>query len=142
MCVVMVSHRSDDLAKSCTVTEQVVSKIKRQVGETGGPAAMGQLKVDGQSPEVYLTRFKWDEAKFPTRRPLRETVDKIMEVVGRIEDDLKVRDVSRARWHRHTKSQHANRRSAVAALQAAARAPTPQQQANCAQRLESAQRGG
>jgi V-type H+-transporting ATPase subunit C len=39
---------------------------------------------------VYLTRFKWDEAKFPTRRPLRESVDKILEIIGRIEDDLKV----------------------------------------------------
>jgi V-type H+-transporting ATPase subunit C len=40
--------------------------------------------------EVYLTRFKWDEAKFPSRRPLKETVDKIMEIVARVEDDLKV----------------------------------------------------
>jgi hypothetical protein len=40
--------------------------------------------------EVYLTRFKWDEAKFPSRRPLKETVEKIMEIVARVEDDLKV----------------------------------------------------
>lgn len=82
---------SDDLAKSCTVTEQVVNKIKRQVNETGGAAGVSTLKVDGVLPDVYLTRFKWDEAKFPTRRPLKETVDKVMEIVGRIEDDLKVK---------------------------------------------------
>ncbi len=40
--------------------------------------------------EVYLTRFKWDEAKFPSRRPLKETVEKIIEIMARIEDDLKV----------------------------------------------------
>jgi V-type H+-transporting ATPase subunit C len=82
--------RSDDLAKSCTITEQVVSKIRRQVAEIGGAGGVASLQVDGLAPEVYLTRFKWDEAKFPTRRALNETASKVMEIVGRIEDDLKV----------------------------------------------------
>ncbi len=86
--------RSDDLAKSSMMTEQVVNKIKRQVHDSGGADAVASLKVDGVAPEVFLTRFRWEEAKFPTRRPLRETVDKIMEIVGRIEDDLKVRVAS------------------------------------------------
>jgi V-type H+-transporting ATPase subunit C len=79
---------SDDLAKSCTLTDQVVSKIRRQIVEIGGGSAV--LQVEGQAPEVYITRWKWDEAKFPTRRPLNETVAKIMEIVARVEDDLKV----------------------------------------------------
>lgn len=82
---------SDDLAKTNTMIEQVVNKIKRQVNETGGPAAVSSLKVDGLPAEVYLTRFKWDESKFPSRRPLKETVDKIIEIMARIEDDLKVK---------------------------------------------------
>ena len=41
--------------------------------------------------ERYLTSFSWNEAKFPARRPLRETVDKLGEGVARLEDELKVK---------------------------------------------------
>jgi len=41
--------------------------------------------------ESYLTRFAWDEAKYPHRKPLKETVDKITETVGKIDDDLKLK---------------------------------------------------
>jgi hypothetical protein len=34
--------------------------------------------------------FRWDEPKFPLRRPIKETIDKIGEIMGHIEDDLKV----------------------------------------------------
>ncbi|GBG67595.1 hypothetical protein CBR_g724 [Chara braunii] len=37
------------------------------------------------------TRFLWDEAKYPTIAPLRETVDSIHENVTKLEDDLKMR---------------------------------------------------
>ena len=40
--------------------------------------------------ERFLTSFSWNEAKFPARRPLRETVDKLSESVARLEDELKV----------------------------------------------------
>uniref|UniRef100_A0A7S0RL04 V-type proton ATPase subunit C n=1 Tax=Chlamydomonas leiostraca TaxID=1034604 RepID=A0A7S0RL04_9CHLO len=80
---------SDDLAKSNTLIEGVVNKLKRQATETSGDGAV--LKVDGYPADVYLTRFKWDEAKFPIRRPLKETVEKISEIIARIEDDLKVK---------------------------------------------------
>lgn len=82
---------SDDLSKTNNVIEAVVTKIRRQVADIGGSIALGSLKVEGLPAEAYVTRFKWDEAKFPTRRPLKETVEKITEIVGRIEDDLKVR---------------------------------------------------
>jgi V-type H+-transporting ATPase subunit C len=39
--------RSDDLSKSNNMIEAVVNKLKRQVHETGGPAAVGGLKVEG-----------------------------------------------------------------------------------------------
>jgi len=35
-------------------------------------------------------RFVWDEAKYPTMSPLKETVDGIHGEVAKIEDDLKV----------------------------------------------------
>lgn len=81
---------SDDLSKTSTLMEVVVAKIRRQVSDIGGGVAVGSLKVEGLPAEAYLTRFKWDEAKFPMRRPLKETVEKISEIIGRIEDDLKV----------------------------------------------------
>lgn len=82
---------SDDLAKTNNMMDAVVSKIRRTVQEVGGDIASGSLKVDGLPAKAYLTRFKWDEAKYPVRRPLKECVEKITEVVSRIEDDLKVR---------------------------------------------------
>lgn len=33
---------------------------------------------------------RWDEPKFPLRRPIKETIEKISEIMGHIEDDLKV----------------------------------------------------
>lgn len=79
--------RSDDLAKSNNLIEGVVNKLKRQATEASGEGAV--LKVENLPADVYLTRFKWDEAKFPVRRQLKETVDKITEIIARIEDDMK-----------------------------------------------------
>lgn len=80
---------SDELSKTANVMEGVATKIRRQVYEFGGAAAVSGLKVEGLAVESYVQRFKWEEAKFPVRRPLKETVEKVTEVVGRIEDDMK-----------------------------------------------------
>ncbi|KAF5835347.1 vacuolar H+ ATPase V1 sector, subunit C [Dunaliella salina] len=82
---------SDDLAKTCHSVEAVVSKARRQVHDTAGAEAASSLKVEGLPSEVFLTRFRWDEAKFPARRPLRDTVEKMGEITARIEDELKVK---------------------------------------------------
>jgi len=82
---------SDDLAKACHSVEAVVSKARRQVHDTAGAEAANNLKVEGLPSEVFLTRFRWDEAKFPARRPLRDTVEKMGEITTRIEDELKVK---------------------------------------------------
>jgi hypothetical protein len=34
---------------------------------------------------------RWDEPKFPLRRPVKETIEKITEIMAHLEDDLKVR---------------------------------------------------
>uniref|UniRef100_A0A7N0V042 V-type proton ATPase subunit C n=1 Tax=Kalanchoe fedtschenkoi TaxID=63787 RepID=A0A7N0V042_KALFE len=58
------------------------------------------LTIDGVPVDSYLTRFVWDEAKYPTMLPLRKIVDGIHVQVSKIEDDLKqtaslaVRDLS------------------------------------------------
>lgn len=82
---------SDELSKTSNVMEAVVGKIRRQITDFGGAGAAAGLRIDNLSTDQYVQRFKWDEAKFPVRRPLKETVEKVTEVVGRIEDDLKVK---------------------------------------------------
>ncbi len=49
-----------------------------------------QVSVAGQRPDQYLEGFKWDEAKYPPRRALNETVSAITETTQKLEDDLKV----------------------------------------------------
>lgn len=49
-----------------------------------------EVLVEGASPESYLERFAWDEAKYPPHRPLKETVAAISETVSLLEDQLKV----------------------------------------------------
>ncbi|PPD74879.1 hypothetical protein GOBAR_DD28211 [Gossypium barbadense] len=84
---------SDDLFKSNTFIEGVSQKIRRQIEELERVSGLesNALTVDGVPIDSYLTRFVWDEAKYPTMSPLREIVDGIHTLVAKIEDDLKVR---------------------------------------------------
>lgn len=83
-------QHSDDLSKTSLGTEAIVGKLRRTIHDVGGPQAVAALKVENLPVESYLTRFKWDEPKFPLRRPIKETIEKISEIMGHIEDDLKV----------------------------------------------------
>ncbi|KAJ8537070.1 hypothetical protein K7X08_035471 [Anisodus acutangulus] len=84
---------SDDLVKSNTFIEGVCSKTRRQIEELERVSGVlsSSLTVDGVPVDSYLTRFAWDEAKYPTVSPLKEIVDGIHSQVAKIEDDLKVR---------------------------------------------------
>ncbi|KAJ8752319.1 hypothetical protein K2173_003955 [Erythroxylum novogranatense] len=84
---------SDDLLKSNSFIEGVSHKIRRQIEELERVSGVetNALTVDGVPVDSYLTRFVWDEAKYPTMSPLREIVDGIHTQVSKIEDDLKVR---------------------------------------------------
>ncbi|CAN6472418.1 unnamed protein product [Victoria cruziana] len=84
---------SDDLLKSNSFVEGVSHKIRRQIEELEKAAGVesGTLTVDGVPIDSYITRFTWDEAKYPTMSPLREIIDVIHAQIVRIEDDLKVR---------------------------------------------------
>ncbi|KAJ4974626.1 hypothetical protein NE237_007800 [Protea cynaroides] len=84
---------SDDLLKSNIFVEGVSHKIRRQIEELEriSGTESGALTVDGVPVDSYLTRFVWDEAKYPTMSPLREIVDSIHFQIAKIEDDLKVR---------------------------------------------------
>ncbi|KAL3617603.1 V-type proton ATPase subunit C [Castilleja foliolosa] len=84
---------SDDLLKANSFIEGVSHKIRRQIEELERVSGVvsSSLTVDGVPVDSYLTRFVWDEAKYPTMSPLREVVDGIHVQIARIEDDLKVR---------------------------------------------------
>mmetsp|Transcript_24583 Transcript_24583/g.61899 ORF Transcript_24583/g.61899 Transcript_24583/m.61899 type:complete len:368 (+) Transcript_24583:215-1318(+) len=81
---------SDDLVKTNISLEAVVGKIRRTIVDVcGGPATA--CAIDGVPVDSYLTGFQWDEAKYPSRRSLQETVVKIQEDMVKLDDDLKVR---------------------------------------------------
>lgn len=84
---------SDDLLKSNNFIEGVSHKIRRQIEELERISGVvsSSLTVDGVPVDSYLTRFVWDEAKYPTMSPLRDIVDGIHVQIAKIEDDLKVR---------------------------------------------------
>ncbi|KAL0041764.1 hypothetical protein WJX79_003835 [Trebouxia sp. C0005] len=87
---------TDDLVKVNGLMEAVVNKIRRQLFEMQTLAANEdkdpqEVLVEGMPPDNYLERFSWDEAKYPPRRPLQETISTLTETVQRLEDDLKVR---------------------------------------------------
>ncbi|KAH9607482.1 hypothetical protein KSS87_019379 [Heliosperma pusillum] len=84
---------ADDLLKSNLFVEGVTHKIRRQIDELEKSSGVdaGSLTVDGVPIDSYLTRFVWDEAKYPVMSPLKETIDSIQSFVSKVEDDLKVR---------------------------------------------------
>lgn len=84
---------SDDLVKVNGAVEGVVNKIRRQLFDmqtAGTSSDREDVLVEGMPPDEFLERFSWDDAKYPPRRPLQETVKTITETVSKLEDDLKV----------------------------------------------------
>ncbi|OEL31987.1 V-type proton ATPase subunit C [Dichanthelium oligosanthes] len=90
-----ISRHSFDtpLYRSNIFVEGVSHKIRRQIEELerAGGVDSGALTVDGVPVDTYLTRFVWDEGKYPTMSPLKEIVGSIQSQVAKIEDDMKVR---------------------------------------------------
>ncbi|KAJ0890550.1 putative ATPase, V1 complex, subunit C, vacuolar ATP synthase subunit C superfamily [Helianthus annuus] len=84
---------SDDLLKSNSFIEGCLHKTRRQIEdlEKASGILASSLMVDGVPVDSYLTKFVWDEAKYPTMSPLKEIVDGIRAQVAKIDDDLKVR---------------------------------------------------
>jgi V-type H+-transporting ATPase subunit C len=83
---------SDDLVKVNATVEGTVNKIRRQLYDIQSalPAEdRPDVWVEGMTPEGYVQNFAWQEAKYPSRRTLRETVSAITDTVAKLEDDLK-----------------------------------------------------
>ncbi|CAL5361777.1 unnamed protein product [Camellia sinensis] len=93
---------SDDLLKSNSFIEGESHKIRRQIEELERVSGVvsSSLTVDGVPVVSYLTRFVWDEARYPTMSPLKEIVDGIHVHVAKIEDELKGRLVQSEPTHK------------------------------------------
>ena len=61
-----------------------------QAAASNDSDASGEVLVENMPPDAYIEKFKWNEAKYPPRRPLSETVNTITETVSKLEEDLKV----------------------------------------------------
>lgn len=81
---------SDDLLRVNTMVESVVNKIRRQATDLSGGEA---LLVNSRPVTSYLTSFMWDEAKYPSRKPLKDIVEQMFDSVQAIDDELKVKTV-------------------------------------------------
>ncbi|XP_047095215.1 V-type proton ATPase subunit C-like [Lolium rigidum] len=83
---------SDELVRSNVLIEGLALKIRKQIEdlERDRDAGSGTLAVDGVPVDSYLSRFVWDEDKYPVKPPLKEIVASILSRVRKIEDRLKV----------------------------------------------------
>lgn len=82
---------SDDLVKVNSAVETTVNKIRRQLYDVQEEDVEDVVTVEGVKPEKYLQNFTWDEAKYPSRRPPKDTVSAIMETVQKLDEDLKIK---------------------------------------------------
>eukprot|EP00698_Gefionella_okellyi_P021634 TRINITY_DN7051_c0_g1_i1.p1 TRINITY_DN7051_c0_g1~~TRINITY_DN7051_c0_g1_i1.p1 ORF type:complete len:373 (+),score=61.88 TRINITY_DN7051_c0_g1_i1:23-1141(+) len=80
---------SDDLHKIDLFVESVYRKFERQLFDMQGNEDIPT--VDGKKYDVYLTKFKWDEAKFPINRSLRELTERLQTDIGHYDEGLKKR---------------------------------------------------
>lgn len=46
--------------------------------------------TEASGAPICAQRFAWNEAKYPSRRPLKDIVASIMDTVQKLDDDLKV----------------------------------------------------
>jgi V-type H+-transporting ATPase subunit C len=74
--------------RSPGAVEGAVLKMRRALGDLG--VAPEDVTVDDIPVHRFVVDFAWNEARFPSRRNLRETVDKVVDEVTKLEDDLKL----------------------------------------------------
>lgn len=102
-------YLSDALKKTCVTVESTIRKVcqlylelqeDEKTVEKGkepkSPAPEGkekkpsrEIEVKGAKPEDALTRFKWDDARYPKRKPLGELSNAIKGSIAEIEKELR-----------------------------------------------------
>jgi len=87
---------SDDLVKADSFVEQTTRKIGLQLHLLLGDGVDRKkggniLTVEGANIDLYLSRFKWYEAKYPIRMSCRELTEVIQGQVGKIDDEFRIK---------------------------------------------------
>jgi len=89
---------SDELSRDAQVIEGTCAKLRRQCVEHATTSANSDGVVDlsglgdlSQEDGDAVESFEWNEAKFPSNRPLKDLVGRVMEGVHRTDDALKVK---------------------------------------------------
>lgn len=95
---------SDALKKTATTVEGTIRKISTQILELEDPvkdkdgkekkqSAKEIIEVRGSKPEDTLTRFKWEDARYPRRKSLPELTQTIKGQIATMEKELRERIV-------------------------------------------------
>jgi len=83
---------SDDLGKYDTFVEAVTRKIANQLYALFDADHHANLLVVNQAtPELYLSKFHWDEAKFQQKASCREIIDLINQQVSKLDEELRAK---------------------------------------------------
>jgi len=83
---------SDDLIKLDLSVESSTRKIANQLFALYDPKDHANLlTVEGAAPDIYLTHFKWNEAKYPIKSSCRELTELINSQVSKLEEELRVK---------------------------------------------------
>eukprot|EP01098_Paradermamoeba_levis_P008725 TRINITY_DN3604_c0_g1_i1.p1 TRINITY_DN3604_c0_g1~~TRINITY_DN3604_c0_g1_i1.p1 ORF type:complete len:374 (-),score=154.30 TRINITY_DN3604_c0_g1_i1:177-1298(-) len=83
---------SDDLTKVDNFVEAVVKKIAKQFKDMLDEKEAKDDRIfiiNGANIETYLRNFPWDEAKYSTKKTLRELVDIIAAKISKLDEELK-----------------------------------------------------
>jgi len=91
---------SEDLVKVDSFVEQVTKKIGRQALEIDRESKKSydektisdlNFQVNDTSLDSFITRFRWEDAKYSTQTPMREVADTIQASVNKLDEELKVK---------------------------------------------------
>lgn len=85
---------SDDLAKLDAYVESVSRKLAtciHDIFENKNANVFEHLKANGVELSVYLTKFQWDKAKYPSQQSLKVLYDIINKQLSQIDADLKTK---------------------------------------------------
>jgi V-type H+-transporting ATPase subunit C len=80
----------DDLGKYDSQIESVVRRVERQAQELDGAAELliytqrTQMGVDD-----YISKFKWDDMKFPRGRSVQDNIQSLLNSVQKIDEEVK-----------------------------------------------------
>lgn len=84
---------SDDLVKMDNFVEQTTRKTGMQLLNLldQPEAGLRDLVVDGASIDVWLSKFRWHEAKYPIKLSCRELADQVQSQVSKIDEELRTK---------------------------------------------------